>query len=149
MIMTAEDAVWKIGPDLLAGREAVLAPNACDAGANTRISWSNIAVHGSTVEFDLVERNDILRALGIPELRHFVRFTFKDGLVKRKEESKSAAGVDAVEARGALFLAWLRQTHPDALRRIMTSEGKFIYSRESCRTEAKLAAEWARHHEAR
>ncbi len=147
--MTAEDAVWKLGPDLLAGRDAVLAPNACDAGANTRLKWSNVVVHGNSVEFELVERNDIIRALGIPELRHFVRFTFEGELVKRKEESQPAVGIEALQAKGALFLTWLRQSHPKALRRIMTPEGRFIYSRENCRMEAKLAAEWARHHEAR
>lgn len=147
--MTAEDAVWKLGPDLLTGRDAVLAPNACDAGANTRLNWSNIVVHGNAVEFELIECNDILRALGIPELRHSVRFTFEDRLVKRKEEIKPAVGIEALQAKGALFLTWLRQTHPDAQRRIMTPEGRFIYSRENCRMEAKLAAQWARHHEAR
>lgn len=147
--MTAEDAVWKLGSDLLAGRDEVLRPNTCDAGANTRLNWSNLVAHGNTIEFELLERNDVLRALGIPELRRFVRFTFEDGLVKRKEETKPAVGIEALHAKGALFLTWLRRTHPDALGQIMTSEGKFMYSRESCRIEAKLAAEWARHHEAR
>ncbi len=141
--MTAQDAVWKIGPELLVGREAVLTPNECDAGANTRLKWSNIVVRGNTVEFELVERNDILRALRIPEVRHFVRFTFENGLVKRKEESKPAIGTEALSATQARFLTWLRQTHPEALARLLTPEGKFIYSRDNCRFEATLAAEWA------
>ncbi len=141
--MTAKDAVWQLGPQLLSGREAVVTPNECDAGANTRLEWTNIVVQGNTVDFELIERNDILRALGASRIRHFVRFTFENGLVKRKEARKPPLGIEAASAKEAAFRSWLRQTHPDALPRLWTPEDKFIFSREGCRLIAKLAADWA------
>ncbi len=141
--MTAEDAVWQLGPALLVGRDAVLAPNACDAGANTRLKWSHIRVSANTVDFELVERNDILRSLRVRELRHYVRFTFQDGLVTRKEELKPATGIEVLKANGARFDKWLREAHPEAMPKLFAADGKFIYSRESCKLMAELAAEWA------
>jgi hypothetical protein len=79
-LMTGKDATWQLGPDLLVGRDAVVGPNAWDAGLNTRLQWSNIVVKGNVVEFELIEHNDLLDALGL-DLRHVPRFVIEGGLV--------------------------------------------------------------------
>ncbi len=138
--MTAEDATWQLGPDLLVGRDAVLGPNAYDIGINTRLQWSNIVVKGNVVEFDLIERNDILDALGTA-LRHYPRFVIENGLVKRKEARKADEGRD--ERKLTLLRAWIEQNYPEALPKLRTPDGRVIYSEESGRLSAKLATEWA------
>jgi hypothetical protein len=42
-------------------------------------------VDGNVVEFELVERNEIVRAIGMTEVHSYPRFTFEKGLVVRKE----------------------------------------------------------------
>ncbi len=138
--MTAEDATWQLGPDLLVGRDAVLGPNAYDIGVNTRLQWSNIVVKGNVVEFDLIEHNDILDALGTA-LRHYPRFVIENGLVKSKESRKPDEGRN--ERKLALLKAWIEQHHPEALPKLRTPKGRIIYSEESGRLAAQLAREWA------
>ena len=138
--MTATDATWQLGPDLLVGRDAVLGPNAWDAGAKTRLQWSNIVVKGNVVEFELVEHNDFLDALGM-ELRHFPRFDIEGGLVRHKEPRKPDAGRD--ERKFALLRAWVGEHHPEALAKLRTPDGKAVYTEEAGRVAAQLAREWA------
>ena len=81
--MTAEDAEWRLGPYVLRGREEMMAPLAFDGGAHTVLEATKVVADGATVDCDLVERNDVIEAFGIPELHHFARFIFRSGLIFR------------------------------------------------------------------
>ena len=81
------------------------------------------------------------------ELRHFLRFVIKGGLVWRKEPRRPPAGCD--ERKIALLRAWVEEHHPEALAKLRTPDGKQIYSAEACRLGAQLAREWAAHQKVR
>ena len=81
--LTSEDAIWYLGPYTLTGRDQVMQPLKFDQGANTILIAKNIIVKGDTVDFDLEEKNDVLKVYGITQLHHFPRFIFRDGLIYR------------------------------------------------------------------
>lgn len=85
--LTADKIVWQLGPYRLEGKKAALGPNAYDRGMGTTLIFRDIRFDGAVVEFELVERSELIQAIGMTELRHYVRFTFENGLVVRKEPS--------------------------------------------------------------
>ncbi len=141
--MTADDAVWTLEGRTLIGKEQVLGPNEFDAGMQTELEYSNAVVKGNTVEFELTERNCVLRALGVKELHHYVRFVFEDGLLKRKELWKDSPTAKQLAHRQMeLLVKWSREKHPNDLAKLSDSQGNVIYSRETGALTCKLVNKW-------
>ncbi len=142
--MTADDAVWTLFGQTLVGKEQVLGPNEFDAGMQTELEYSNAVVKGNAVEFELTERNCVLRALGTKELHHYVRFVFENSLVKRKELRKDSPTAKQLAPRQMeLLVKWAREKHPDDFAKLSDSKGNTIYSRETGALTCKLVNEWA------
>jgi len=141
--MVTEDVAWYLGPDTLRGRQAVLAPHAFDSGANTVLLVDQVEVRGDTVEFDLVEHNDVLDALGIAELHHFPRFVFRDGLIAKIRARRQPLELLAFSDSVASFMQWLGQHDPAAFARLWP-DGRFAYSAEAGTTMPALVLEWRR-----
>ncbi len=140
--MTAEDAVWQLGPRLLEGRDAVLGPNSYDAGMETELEYRNVIARGDTVEFELVERSDELRAVGMDEVRHYPRFIFADGQVVKKEPWKMSPDPREASRLRVPLRQWIRESHPEALDELLDSDGQFVFSVESGALLRELANEW-------
>jgi len=141
--MMAEDVSWYLEPDTLRGRQAVLAPHAFDSGANTVLLVDQVEVRGDTVEFDLVEHNDVLDALGIGELHHYPRFVFRDGLIAEIRARRQPLELDAFSDSVASFMQWLGQYDPTAFARLWP-DGRFAYSTEAGTEMPALVLEWRR-----
>lgn len=141
--MTADDAVWLLGPYKLEGKENVIKPNKLDEGANTRLEYRNVLVKGNTVEFELIERNDISDALGTSAAHHYPRFTFRDGLVIRKEPWKNDAESSEKDKKiWEAFRKWVREEKPEERAKFIDLDGNLIFSRESGIIMSRLAKEW-------
>ena len=140
--MTAEDAVWKLGPYNLTGKKAVLGPNFYDAGLENKLEYKDVNVKGDTVEFKLLEINDIFIAVGMREVRRFPRFIFKAGLLKKKEPWKPSTDMTEVMRRQIPLRKWIRENHPAAIEQFLDSNGDFIFSKENGVLMRKLALEW-------
>lgn len=145
--LIAADATWFLFTDTLTGRAAVLQPLAFDEGANTVLEVSNVVVHGDTVDFDLLERNDVLEALGIPALHHVPRFVFRDGLIYEKLSRNPPAEVAAFGDSITSFIGWLTENDPEALE-FLWPDGHFNYSREAGRAMPALVMKWRQRDEA-
>jgi hypothetical protein len=143
--LTADSVVWILGANRLEGKDNVLAPSELNAGANARFRMKNIAVRGDTAEFELVERNDILRPLGIDSTVHYTRFIFADGLLVKREQWKPSMmfPLQAAPNLGRLQ-AWIQNSRPDAIARLFDMDGRFIFSRENGELMAGLAGEFSR-----
>jgi uncharacterized protein (TIGR02246 family) len=102
-----------------------------------------VVVKGNSVEFELSERSDVLDALEISALIHYPRFTFKDGLVIRKEPWKKDKERSENDKRiFEAFRKWVREEKPEERSRLINPDGKLIYSRESGLMMSRLAKEW-------
>ncbi len=138
----AEDVIWHLGPDTLVGIEEILGPHLFDAGANTVIIVHDItATSPDAIEFELVEKNDVLGALGIPELHHFVRIEFADGKITRMTPTRPPAEQESFVKGVVAFMQWLKDYHPEGYDTIWPG-GKFNYSRPVGEEMPGLVRDW-------
>lgn len=144
--LTADSIVWQLGPMTLEGKAQALGPNAYDAGAQTELTYRNIEVDGNVVTFELIETNEIIRAIGMRELRHYPRFEFKAGLVARKGPSGTKPPHEYSLAehnrRMAPLRGWIRETHPEVLGELRDADCRFLFSEENGARMLALAREW-------
>lgn len=144
--LTSDDIVWHLGPLTFEGKAKALGPNAYDAGARTELTYSNVQVEGNVVTFEMLETSEIIRAVGMTELRHYPRFEFRDGLVVRKGPSTrkppAAHSIPELNRRMAPLRKWIRETHPDALAKLVDPNEGFIFSEESGALMLRLTREW-------
>jgi hypothetical protein len=137
----ADDATWVLFNDTLVGKAEVMSPLRFDEGANTVLELSNVVVRGDTVDFDLLERNDVLEALGIAELHHSPRFIFRDGLIHRKMARRPPAEAAAFGDSLGAFVKWLTENDPEAVE-FLWPDGQFNYSREAGQAMPELVMTW-------
>lgn len=144
--LISDDIVWQLGRYRLAGKEAALGPHAYDLGLENTLLFRNVTVDGNVVEFELVERNEIIRAIGMTEVRSYPRFTFENGLVVRKESSGKEPPAEYSMAehnrRMAPLRKWIRDNHPEAISRLLDSDGAFVFNQKNGALMLQLAREW-------
>jgi hypothetical protein len=144
--LTAEDIVWQLGSYTFEGKKAALGPNAYDAGIENTLVFGDVSVDGKVVEFELIESNDVIRAVGMTELRSYPRFTFEDGLVVRKgpsgKQPPAAYSIAELNRRTAPLRAWIRTARPELMPQLIDVDGNFIFSRESGALMLRLTREW-------
>jgi hypothetical protein len=111
-----------------------------------RLLFRDVKVHGNVVEYELVESNETIRAIGMTEVRHYPRFTFKDGLVVRKEPSEREAPAEysmtEFNRRMAPLREWIRGAHPEAISQLLDTDGAFVFSQENGALMLRLTREW-------
>jgi Amidohydrolase family len=140
--MTHEDIVWHLGPFTLKGKEAALGPNEYDTGTRADLEYSNAVFRGDTVEFELIERNEILSATGMERIRLYPRFVFKDGLIYKKETWKVSPDVQEMIRRAQAMRKWMQETHPEIVAELIDSDGNFIFNRKNGELNLQMALEW-------
>jgi hypothetical protein len=144
--LTADDIVWQLGPFTLNGKDEALGPNAYDAGAQTELTYRNVRVEGNVVTFELLETSEIIRAVGMTELHHYPRFEFENGLVVRKGPSAKKPAVDhslpELNRRMAPLRKWIRETHPEAVAKLVDPNKGFVFSEDNGALMLRLTREW-------
>ena len=140
--MTGENIVWHLGRHTLHGKVEALSPNEYDAGIENSIEYNNVVVRGDTVEFELVEKNEIAKVFGMDSVRHFPRFIFRDGLLLKRESWKTSADFEELNRRRKPFHIWVNTTHPEAMKTFFDPEKNFIFSRENGQLYVQLVREW-------
>lgn len=144
--LTADDIVWQLGPYRLVGKKAVLGPNAYDAGVENQLVYRNARIEGNVVEFELTETNEVIRAVGMTEVRSYPRFEFENGQLKRKmgswRDSPAEYSMVELNRRKAPLRKWIRDIRPEAMQKLMDSEGNFVFSQENGALMLRLTRDW-------
>ena len=144
--LTADDIVWQLGRYRLVGKEAALAPNAYDLGIGNELEYRNVQVEGNVAECEVIERNEIVAAIGMVEVHQYPRYTFENGLVVRKEPSGKQADAEYSMAefnrRLAPLRKWIRETHPEVMSRLVDPDKGFVFSQETGALMLRLTREW-------
>jgi hypothetical protein len=140
--MTAEDIFWQIGTFTLQGREEALGLYEYDAGTNNVLEYSNVVVHGDTVEFVLDEKNEIITVIGMEKIQTFPRYIFKDGLIFRIEMWMPSRDREEYHRLAQPMRSWISSAHPEAIERLFDSEKRWVFSRENGELMVQLARQW-------
>ncbi|MBT8378650.1 MAG: nuclear transport factor 2 family protein [Ignavibacteria bacterium] len=139
--MYADSIVWYFGPLTFKGKEEAIAPLEFDKGANTKLIHTNIYVNGDTVDFHLLETNNVISALGVPELHHFPRFVVKNGLIHLITSTKPPTEFKAYADSVAAFANWLQSNSPDMYNKIWP-DGNFNFSEETGKIMPAEVLKW-------
>jgi hypothetical protein len=143
--MYSDSIVWHFGSFRFKGKEKAIAPLKFDTGANTVLVISNVVLNSDTVDFDLLETNDVITALGIERLNHFPRFIIKDGLILKKLSRKPPLEFKAFADSVSAFANWLRSNSPDIYEKIWPGD-EFNFSEETGRIMPVEVRKWRNRH---
>lgn len=146
LVFFAEDAVFAIpGQTPIVGKAAIRDLFEADSVMNSELIYTDLVVRGDTVIANsVIERNDMLRLLGVPEIHYLpgTRVVFKKGLIQRIEVTRFLQEEwSAMRTDFSNLMAWLQTAHPELLQDIRSG----WLSRNTARSaEAwlKLASEW-------
>ena len=141
--MIAGDAVWYLGLDTLTGRGNVMKPLHFDEGAQTKLFLKNISVKGDTAEFELVEKNLILKELGLDSLTHFLRFGFRENMLVLIESRKPPEPLEPYRDNMIAFYEWLQKKDPASFNRFIDEKARFQYTKENGKLMAELIKNWS------
>jgi len=139
--MYSDSIVWYLGPFILKGKGEAIKPLWFDKGANTKLMISNVLVNGDTVDFNLLETNDVLHALGVNQLHHSPRFIFNDGLIKTILSTKLPGEFQAYADSISAFRKWLSENEPEVYNKFWP-DGKFVFSEERGRVMPVEIKKW-------
>lgn len=128
--LISENAVWHMVYDTLISRDEVLSPLRFDEAINTKLFARNVQVRGDTVDFDLVEKNDVLYWLGFDSLTHFGRFVYSDAKIVLQTFRFPPDPFNALSDSVVAFYDWLRLSDSLAYREVISEDGKFQYSKK-------------------
>jgi hypothetical protein len=140
--MIAPDVVLDLGRGTLVGRKHIIAPVEFSAGANTRLEFNELVVRGDTVEFEMVEKNEIVTACGFEEIRHYPRLIFENGLLRRQETVKEIPNFRRYAEQWSILRSWIRRNRPDIIDKVTTPNGGYRISREAGELMALMAKTW-------
>lgn len=146
LALFTDDASLVVGGQTpITGKMALRGLFEADSVMNSELVYAGLVVRGDTVLVNsVVERNDLLRLLGVPEVHYLpgTRVVFANGLVQRIETSK----LDQREWRAmrdgfAALMNWVQTSHPELLREI--ASGRLSGNNATAaRGWLELAAEW-------
>jgi len=129
--LISENAAWHLHGDTLIGRAEVLSPLRFDEAINTKLDVRNVQVRGDTVDFDLVEKNDVLYGLGFDSLIHFGRFVYSNAKIVLKTSRFPPVPFKTLSDSAVAFYQWLKFSDSLAYNQVISSDGKFQYSYKS------------------
>ncbi len=117
----AEDASIAVGGQTpITGKAALRNLYEADSVMNSELEYAGLVVRGDTVVVSsVVERNDLLRLLGLPEVHYLpgTRFVFRKGRIQMIETTR----LDQREWRAmrdsfAALMNWVQSKHPELLK---------------------------------
>ena len=143
--LISEEAVWHLNRDTLIGRAEVLSPLRFDEAINTKLYALNVHVTGDTVDFDLIEKNDILNGLGFDSLIHFARFVYSEAKINLKTSRFPPDPFQTLSDSVISFYKWLMVSDSLAYHRLINDNGKFRYGYESGKIMLDQIQKWRKH----
>jgi len=143
--LITDDIVFELnGSNIATGRGQFQIIQDNDAGFNTILEFVNCRQEGNTVICEAIERNDFLKAAGINELYYASEvITFKNGLIQKISANLSSASATAQDEFTQPFILWVKENRPEELAKVMSSDGKYKWGRESALIMVKLAGEYS------
>ena len=144
MDMFTDDAEFElVGQAKITGHEQLRALHDYDTGLHTELQFYNCVAAENTVTCEVREQNDWQRAANIPEYHYTSAvFTFKDGLIQKIVATMSPESAQVLGATMQAFNKWAMGKRPDAVAKLLTPDGQFIYAQESARIVVDLLKEW-------
>jgi hypothetical protein len=140
--MLAEDVEWELMGHTYKGKDEVVQFMAFDDGMGSRVDVANVTVKGDTVTLDLLESNEFMTTLGVPQIRNHVRIVFADGKVRHSSEVRPPEGSEQLDAAWAELGGWAQSNHPEALAAMYGADGSPVISKEAGKSLVGLAKEW-------
>jgi hypothetical protein len=121
----AEDASIVVGGQTpVTGTAAIRNLYEADSVMNSELVYSGLVVRGDTVIANaVVERNDLLRLLGVPEVRYLpgTRVVFSKGKIQRVETSRlDQKDWRAMRDGFVALMNWLQTTHPELQQEVQS-----------------------------
>jgi len=141
-----DDAVFVIsGQTPVTGKTALRGLYGADSVMKSELVYADLVVHGDTVIINsVVERNDLLRLLGVEEMHYLpgTRVVFENGLIKKIEASRlDQKDWRTMRDNFSALMNWLQTTHPELLKEI--GSGRLAGNNATAaRGWLDLAAEW-------
>ena len=143
MALYADDAEFEfVGKGSLVGKEQIRGYKAYSIALNTDLQFSDCTAGGNTVTCQLSRTDDMLRKAAAGPLSVSVVFTFEDGLIQKQAVALSPESAKVYGQTSGAFLGWVGKDHPEAMVKLFTAEGQFVYSRENGELVASLVKEW-------
>jgi hypothetical protein len=143
MAMYAEDAEFEfVGMGSLVGQEQIRGYKAYIAALNTDLQYSDCTAEGNSVTCKLTKNDDMLRKVAAGPVSHSMAFTFEGGLIQKQAVTTPPASAQVLGQTSGAFLGWVKENHPEAMAKLFTPEGQFVYSGENGALVASLIPEW-------
>ncbi len=139
--LLADEVIWYFGEDTLSGKAAVMRQLEFDASVKTTYRAVDVVVRGDAIDFELIERSDLLQTLGISALHRFPRFILRDGLIFRRLARQPIREEKLFTERMMHFINWISQNRPEAMQKLWP-QNQFIYGKDGAQLMLRLVREW-------
>jgi hypothetical protein len=140
--LLADDVEMDFQGQPFKGKDEVVRFMAFDDGMGSRVEVANVSARGDTVTFDLLESNEFMRTLGVPQIRGHQQFVLANGKVRRTADLRPPDGSAQLDSAWVRFAAWAQANRPQAMAALSDSESHAVVSREAGRALVALAKEW-------
>jgi hypothetical protein len=131
MAMYADDAEFEfVGMGSLAGQEQIRGYKEYIAALNTDLQYSDCMAEGNTVTCKLIKNDDMLRKVTAGPVSHSIAFTFEGGLIQKQAVTTPPTSAKILGQTSGAFLGWVKENHSEAMAKLFTPEGQFVYSGE-------------------
>jgi hypothetical protein len=143
MALYADDAEFEfVGMGSLVGQVQIRGYKEYIAALNTDLQYSDCTAEGNTVTCKLTKNDDMLRKVTAGPVSHSMAFKFEGSLIKKQAVTTPPASAKVLGQTSGAFLGWVKESHPEAMAKLFTSEGQFVYNGENGALVASLVKEW-------
>lgn len=137
-----------IYPDgnIVRGKETVREIMEWDVALNSVLTIDGMEASGNSVTLGrITETNSFLNQLGIDEAQYEAgtELIFRNGLIVNTIPTGfTSDSLAQVQSGFAPLLDWMKNHYPDAVNRLMTPDGGFVYTKENAKEWLTLMREW-------
>ncbi|MGD8967604.1 MAG: nuclear transport factor 2 family protein [Anaerolineae bacterium] len=143
MAMYADDAEFEfVGMGSLVGQEKIRGYKEYITALNTELQYSDCTAEGNSVTCKLTKNDDMLRKVTAGPVSHSMAFTFEGGLIQKQAVTTPPASAQVLGQTSGAFLGWVKENQPEAMVKLFTPEGQFVYSGENGALVASLIPQW-------
>jgi hypothetical protein len=138
----AEDVIWDLGSARLRGKQKVLRSMGYEEGVHAQLTYENVVARSDTIDFEIIRTDGLIEAFAIGELRHYLRFLLKEGLIQRRLQRQTFTGFEDLRAQNIAFRHWLQESSPDTLAILEGRKDSDVFSSENGRLAVAMAQRW-------
>jgi hypothetical protein len=143
MAMCTDDIRFEmVGAGTKVGKDDVRLFHEFLAELNVSLSMQDLAVSGDTVSHRTMERNDVLRLVGIGEITYAnCHVSFRDGLIAGIQAELAPSSREAFDAAMRPVMAWASRERKEVLAQLMP-QGEFVHTAQNARIWLALLQDW-------